>query len=234
MMRCAAAIGLVCAVSLGALGGSSAGAQGETAERPAPRVVADYRFGGNLNSSVAGAPRLRNVSDGKANAFVKEVVDGTRRTVLRFPEKNGLRLPNATSIVRATKYTIAVRMRFDSVLAYNRIISFDGAVNDTGLYVYNGLLSPYPYPIDYSADPVIEDDEWVDVVLTRTAEGRLRGYVDGALQFDVQDTNPMSVIVDPFELGFFRDNSNREESSGAVSRIRIWNGPLTAAQVAVL
>ena len=79
----------------------------------------------------------------------------------------------------------------------------------------------------------LEVDEWVNVVLTRSRAGRLRGYVDGQQVFDFTDTTA-GKMNSLNTLRFFRDNDNREETSGAVSRIRLYNDAMTPAQVAAL
>ncbi len=199
---------------------------------PPPRPVADYRFQNTLTSSVAGAPRLRNLNLGPGlNVFAQEMVDGRSRTVLQFPRQNGLALPNATNIIARGRYTMAIRMRFAEVDDYRRIINFKpvAADNDTGLYLSTSDLAFYDYP-EPDHDPVAAD-QWVLVVLTRAANGTLRGFLDGVRQFAVIDSQGLGKIGADNRLRFFRDNDNREEASGAVARIRIWDVPLTPDQV---
>jgi hypothetical protein len=204
---------------------------------PLPRPEADYRFQNTLTSSVAGAPRLRNIfgSPG-ANVFAQEVVDGRNRTVLQFPEGNGLGLPNVLSVIGRGRYTMAIRMRFDEVTDYRRVVNFKppAADNDTGLYVYNERILFYDIADSDPPDPVISADQWVLVVLTRATNGVLRGYVDGQQWFAVNDATGLAKVGADDRIRFFRDNDNREESSGAVARIRLWDEPFTADQVARL
>ena len=86
---------------------------------------------------------------------------------------------------------------------------------------------------DYDTVANIDADEWVNVVLTRSRAGRLRGYVDGTQVFDFTDPSA-GKITDLNTLRFFRDNDNREESGGGVSRIRLYDNGMTPAQVAAL
>ncbi len=91
------------------------------------------------------------------------------------------------------------------------------ALSDHGPSLENNQFVFYPNVSETVTN--IDVDEWVNVVLTRSRAGRLRGYVDGQQVFDFTDTtagklNPLNT------LRFFRDNDNREETSGAVSRIR--------------
>ena len=236
--RIATAVMLAAAVLVAvALAGSPAGAG--TSRRPeaaraeaTPTLRADYKFKGNRNSAVAGAPALSNVGPG-ANTFATENVDGVNRTVLQFPQGNGVQLRNATSVIPADRYTIAIKMRFDDTSGYRRIINFvlPPATADRGLYDLAGDLTLSP--VGFGSGSPIDPDEWVNVVLTRSAAGRIQGYVDGVPEFDV--TQPGHAKIGSADiLRFFRDNADRQESSGAVARIRLWDRTMTPAQVAAL
>lgn len=209
-------------------------AQAEAAEA-APTLKADYKFKGNRNSSVPGAPALSNVGPG-ANTFATENVDGVNRTVLRFPEANGVELRNATSVIPRDRYTIVMKFRLDDVAGYRRLINYvrSGSFADDGLYDLAGSLTlvPVAFPLDAPIDP----DEYVNVVLTRSQQGRLRGYVDGVQQFDytANPGDPDGIISAQNILRFFRDNADRQESSGAVARIRLYDQAMTFEQVAAL
>ena len=76
--------------------------------------------------------------------------------------------------------------------------------------------------------------QWVQVALTRSLGGEVAGYVDGVQQFDVVDDAGNGVISDADVLRLFRDDARGEESSGAVARFRLFNGPLSAEQVQAL
>ena len=56
----------------------------------APKLKADYRFEGNLKSSVGSAPRL--FREGPGAEFLTKRVKGTRQGVWKWPEGTGLRL----------------------------------------------------------------------------------------------------------------------------------------------
>lgn len=197
-----------------------------------PTLRADYKFKGNRNSSVAGAPALLNVGPG-SNTFATENVDGVNRVVLQFPAANGVELRGATGVIPADRYTIVMKMRFDDTSAYRRIVNFvlPGGAADRGLYNLAGDLTLSP--VSFGAGSPIDPDEWVNVVLTRSAGGRIRGYVDGVQEFDT--TAPAEAKIGSAGiLRFFRDNADRQESSGAVARIRLYDATMTPAQVAAL
>lgn len=230
----------VAATLVGLVGTAPADAhpQRRTAAAPAPVpeatpvLRADYRFNANLLSSVAGAPALANVGPG-TNLFVTENVDGNSRLVLRFPQGNGVELRTARTVIPADRYTMAIKLRLDDTSGYRRLVNFvlPPATADRGLYDLAGDLTLAP--VAFGSGSPIDPDEWVLVVLTRAAGGRIRAYVDGTLELDA--TSPAEAKVGPADiLRFFRDNADRQESSGAVARIRLWDRTMTPAQVAAL
>jgi hypothetical protein len=220
---------LVAAAALvGAFGAAPAEAHRQAAPESVPALQADYRFQHTLASSVSGAPNLRNINANGNNLFVQ---DGPR-TVLRFLQGNGLRLNHPTTVISRGRYTIAIRMQFDAVGPYARVINFKPDSNpnaDTGLYVLENDLAFYNRV--FPDNNVIAANTWFTIVLTRSNTDRLRGYVDGTPQFDIQDPLGRAKLDPSAALRFFRDNDNREESAGSVRRIRLWDGPLTPAQV---
>lgn len=216
----------------GAVSPVSAGARVATATpEAAPVLKADYKFNNNRRSTSPAAPALFDCGSGGTSTFATENVDGVNRTVLRFPQANGLQLVNATNVIPRNRYTIAVKFRLDEVTSYRRVIDFSRALSDNGPYVLSGRFVFHPNAV--AGAPVIDADEWVNLVLTRSQAGRLRGYVDGTQVFDFTDP-AAGKIGELNTLRFFRDNDNREESSGAVSRIRLYDNGMTPAQVAAL
>jgi hypothetical protein len=202
-----------------------------SAPEAGPTLKADYKFKNNRRSPSPSAPALFDVGSGGTSTFATENVDGTNRTVLRFPDGNGLQLIDATNVIPRNRYTIVVKFRFDDVSNYGRVIDFSRALSDNGPYVLAGQFIFHPN--DTSTVVNIDTDEWVNVALTRSQAGRLRGYVDGAQVFDFTDP-AAGKIGELNTLRFFRDNDNREETSGAVSRIRLYDNGMTPAQVAAL
>jgi hypothetical protein len=114
---------------------------------------------------------------------------------------------------------------------YRRIADFKNGTSDYGLYVLGGHL--YFYPSGYGSAVSISDNTYVQVVVTREANGVVTGYVNGTQQFQFTDTGGIAIIGTNNTLRFFRDDGS-EASAGSVTRIRIYNGALTATQVAGL
>ena len=79
--------------------------------------------------------------------------------------------------------------------------------------------------------------QYEQIVLTRSAGGKLVGYVNGAKQFGLADKATGYGVIDAnATLRFFIDDNvvPGEASSGAVARIRIYNGVLSAKAVKAL
>jgi hypothetical protein len=193
---------------------------------------ADYRFQGNLNSSVAGAPAL--TSFGAGNVFGTDSIAGASTPALAFPEGGGLTLPNANTIVPGPTYTIALLVRLASVSGYRKYIDFKNRTSDNGVYVLDGALNFYNFATGPTAP--ITANAYRTIVLTRDAAGQVVGYVNGAQQLGFADTTSAGLIDAANTLNFFFDDTvtTGEQSAGAVARIQVYDNALSAAEVAGL
>ena len=78
------------------------------------------------------------------------------------------------------------------------------------------------------------------MVFTRDANNEVVGYVDGVEQFRLVDENNSTKISPGDVLHFFRDDhtteseTSHENSGGTVARLRLYEGALTADEVAAL
>ena len=118
-----------------------------------------------------------------------------------------------------------------SVDGYRRILDFKNGTADTGLYVLGGKLSFYSVAEAPSSSVAV--NTFVQVVLTRDAAKKVIGYVNGVKQLEFTDSSDLGLIDNNNTLRFFKDN-NFEASAGSVARIRLYNGPLSASEVAAL
>jgi hypothetical protein len=214
------------------------------ANAPGQILTADYQFQNSYNSSVAGAPALTDlISPGQTcpaycNAFANETVQGNSQTVLQFPQGNGLALQSTTSVLSNNGvYSIAVLARFDNVNGYTRVSDFKHGTSDNGLYLLSKGLTFFPY--GGTGPGTLANGVYALLVLTRDGSGTLNGYVNGLQVFTQDDSsNAYGVIDSSNVLRFFEDNtsggSSGENSGGAVARIRVWDGVLSAQQVAAL
>ena len=193
----------------------------------AATLVGDYRFQNTLASSLgAGAP-LTDVGPG-TNSYATEDVAGTSRTVLRFPKGNGVRFGTASEL---EEYTLVILMRFASMQTdYARVTDTSSRAQDEGLYFFRGNVEFYPFP---SGSAAIADDDWVEVALTRDSLGAGKVYVNGELDSSFDDAATQYARVTD-SINFFIDDLEEtpdEDSAGAVSRIRIFDGALTADEI---
>jgi hypothetical protein len=162
-----------------------------------------------------------------------EGVDGVREEVAVFVRGGGYRLSPTTGEVGNTTYSVAVLFRLSDIGVFRRVLDFKHGTSDTGLYLAAGKLRLYPYTP--SGPKTVAADEWVQVVLTRTAGGTVTGYVDGAQQWQQADTDGVAVIDSENTLRFFRDNESggttTEHASGSVARIRLFDRALSDTEV---
>jgi hypothetical protein len=205
--------------------------------------TADYRFQNSLASSVGSPPDMISYTkpSNAASTFVSEVVDGTTRKVLRFPQGNGLTFGPSYPTVDFTTYSVATLFRFDTVTSYRRVLDVKGGFAESGLYNRNGSLDYYPLASGSGA-PIVAN-QYVQVVLTRDSAKKVTGYVNGVQQFSFTDSTDEAVISSDLFTGirlyWFSDNQyggtvHTEESAGAVARIRLWNRSLSAGEVSGL
>jgi Tol biopolymer transport system component len=191
-------------------------------------LKADYQFQGNFNSSVAGAPGLINIS-GTAS-FQLDTVDGYARQTVRFPANAGLSL-NTVNVVPNNSYTVVMLFRLDNVTGTRRRV-FDakqGLSDSCGLYVgTNSRLD-----IETTATTLIYPNTYIQVAIVRDSTGNIRIQRDG---FTFTNSTDGSCYLNNDNLRFFRDDMvvPNEASAGNVARIRLYDAPLTAAQVRAL
>lgn len=194
-----------------------------------PGLTADYQFQGSLGSSCCSAPELLTLG---TTGFGMDRVNGPERAVMTFTEGSGLRLSPASSVIPSDSYTIAVLFRFATVSGFRRLIDFKDGSSDSGLYVHDGSLNFYT--VTGAEGGSIAANSYVQVVLTRDRDGTVVGYLDGARQFVFADTQGAAVIAAANVLRFFRDDGTSEHSAGAVARLRLFDRPLSADEVAAL
>ncbi len=197
-----------------------------------PALKADYRFEGDLRSSVKGAPRLRNVGEG--NVFRRQRVPGEGRTrVLVFPQGNGLKV-QTKGLIPSQHYSVVMQFRLAAagMATYARILNptLPADDNDNGLYLYNRRLVWYDSGANNGMPRTVAPKKYVEVAFTRNAAGKIHVYVNGQPDITYADGDEQAVIQNHL-LRFFVDNSNSEESKGAVSRIRLYNDALAAKRV---
>ncbi|HEX8550226.1 MAG TPA: NosD domain-containing protein [Abditibacteriaceae bacterium] len=195
---------------------------------------ADYRFVDNLKSSVGAPPDLTQLGTG---AFASEAVGTAAPTrVYRFDDNSGLQLAPARPTLGNGTYTLAIIARLDDVTGYNRLVDFTNGKGDSGFYVLNQKLNLFPDGSGSAGSPTVDRNVFYQWVFTREVSGTTRAYVNGVPSFVFSDTNGDAALSADNIMRLFRDDDTiaDEASAGAISRLRIWDGALTPAQVGAL
>lgn len=191
-----------------------------TSAMAAPILVHQYQLNGTLADDFAG-PSL-TAHGGTLNA-----------TNYAFDANEGLTLANG---INAYDYSIVLDFEFSDVGGYNKVLDFEAQGSDEGLYVYNSEMYYYPFA---AGPPIIPPNTMIRMALTRDgASDAVSGYVNGVLQFTFTDSGDGAAFdaVDNL-ITFFMDDfatSLGEASGGIVDTIRIWDGALSASEVADL
>src|SRR5258706_1116530 len=198
----------------------------------APTPTADYVFNGDLTSAVAGAPALTVVGGG-VTAFASEAVYGPARMVLTFPKGTGVALAPTTSVLSDSGvYTVMVLVRNAGASCYCKYLDFNNLASNEGLYDVFGKFDFYNYGIPPNS---LIDTGYVQMALTRDADGNTAGYVFADPIFSFNDSlNSYSAVGAAHTLNFFIDDditSGLQASAGAVARIRVWNSALSADDI---
>jgi|GEM_PF-731917 len=187
-------------------------------------LVADYQFNNDLTSDVVGAGDLVDLG---AGTYQTTQVNGRQDTVLGFTAGTGLRF-DTSGLLANNEFTIVMWVAIDDNGSYVKLADFNNLVIDEGLYNYDGTLIVYDQAD--GTDVVINNGQFHQIVMTRSAGDEINGYVDGALQISFTDNGENIISADNF-IHFFRDDddtSNSENSSGQVARIMVFDEALAA------
>ena len=127
-----------------------------------------------------------------------------------------------------TAYSIQITVRLSKVHGWNRIIGSQGW-GDTGLYVRNHLQM-YPTAAGMKCAEVLVHDVWYDFFITRTDQGLLKLYINGALCARGRPNYNDAFSLHQHRIDFFHDDGS-EHASGVVKDIHIWNRALTGKEI---
>ena len=216
----------------------------------AATLKADYQFANTFASSVAGAPDLTPIAQGgpaTTGTFTTETVNGTPNVpVFLFDGNRGL-IANTAGVVPNNSYSIVFFARLDTLAlppnSISKILDFKNRTSDSGQYIvggvptfYDGLLPEVP------GVGLFVDGTYSQFVLTRDNAGTVSVYLDGAPLYNFADTGNLTTL-DVDLLTLFADDPNTtgvplglsiEAASGAIARLRLYDGALTADEVAGL
>ncbi len=208
---------------------------GESAD--AATLKANYQLQGSYASVVAGAPELVNLGSG--NRFAFETIDGVRRQVLQFPKGNGLAL-NTAGLVDPRSYSVVLLFRLDDLERFRRILDFSNSTSDNGFYDFSGNAVIYGDDGGPTRVRIVFDESYAQVAFTSApaAAGsqQVVAYVNGAEA--VSATPSKDFDLSSGTLRLFQDNTSGpaggEESAGALACLLVYDGVLTADEVAQL
>lgn len=197
----------------------------------AATLTAEYRFNNTLAPSFGQAPSLTPIETNGSNTFATETALGNPGRVLRFPQGNGLQLSTA-GVIPSTTYEIVVDFRFTDVSGFRKVLDFKNGSVDAGLYVQDGQLNFFNIAVGGQTPPPFtpsaNGDPYHEVTLSRDDTGLVIATVDGVEQFRFNDSAGDATLDPDQVLQFFKDDTatQTEDSAGAVSDIRLYDGPL--------
>ncbi|MHC4178034.1 MAG: hypothetical protein ACYSWU_11040 [Planctomycetota bacterium] len=198
-------------------------------------LVHDYQLDGSLTDALGG-PSLTSLGGS---------VGPDRYT---FGKNQGLRLVDG--LVDTGNYGIEFVAEYDtlealpSLATWKKMLDFQDLASDRGLYAHGDSLAGVDrlrvYRASDDGPSSMSPNEDFHVILTRdSATGMTTGYVDGVEQWTFLDADPSApdCVSQSNILHFFVDDNwtaSRENTSGSVDFIRIYDGSLSAAEAAAL
>jgi len=200
----------------------------------AATLVGDYQLQGTRASSGAG-PSLTDING--PNSFQTDTVMGQPRQVLTFPQGSGLQMSTTGLIPDDEAWSVVLTFRFDAISGFRRIVDNRDGMSEEGLYDHDSRLDIFELssPFDNeSSDGVLTAGTYATVGLVTLTNGTpsIKGYVNGVPVAQV-NSNPADRAILNNTLRFFKDDGS-EESAGAVSCIRAYDGSLSDADVAAI
>lgn len=181
----------------------------------------DYNLTGSLNDLV-GSVAL--VGDGGS-------VGATGYT---FAANQGLHVSSA--LANILDYSLLIDFSFQSLTEYRKIVDLADRGSDAGLYNLSQALNFFPAT---TGPGVFAADTQARVVLTRdSGTNTVTGYVNGVFQLTFTDSTPIGSFSGTNGIiRFFEDDNatgQTESSGGLATRISLYDGALTANEVAAL
>ena len=183
-------------------------------------LIHNYELDSSFADSLGGPSLVAN--GGTINA-----------TDYSFGPNQGLTLSNA--FPNPANYSILVDFSLSTLSGYRRLVDFKNGTSDNGLYNLNSALNFYPIT---TGAAVFAPDVPVRLILTRnSATDLFTGYINGSQQISFTDGGHLSVFdASNVIMKLFIDDNlvGNEASAGRVSKIAIYDSPLTPTQVLAL
>jgi hypothetical protein len=154
-----------------------------------------------------------------------------------FGPNQGLTLSGG--LVDDADYSLELVFNLETVIGDRRLLDFKNLTKDTGLYVSNGALNFFISGFDggtqvfLGSSASIAAGQTVHLVFTRDdTTNAVVGYLNGVPDLSITDTGDRTVFTNSV-IHFFIDDTV-EAAGGFVDLIRVYDGALTAAEVAAL
>eukprot|EP00961_Rhodomonas_salina_P114611 1541774-Rhodomonas_salina.1 len=183
-------------------------------EIPCEDGTLDYSFAGTLNSDTEG-PALEAIwGDGKYQ---------TGNTPgYKFNKGQGLFLKPGTCITTTDSYSIIIDASLDRADLWNRLVASDGW-RRAGLFVHSNKFEIAPEDSEIICPATIFNNRVYKFGMTRDEDDNVKLYLNGWMcaKGAVSDLSK-ALELNAEDMSFFHD-LNDQDSSGLVSRIRIWN-----------
>lgn len=226
----------------------------------AQTLAADYQLQNTFNSSAGTIGPLTPVGPAVGANFTTQTVMGQSQRVLTLGnDPNGMVAAAGTGVqtqtnpfLSSTNFSIVLLASFslNPNLVATKVFDFKNLSSDDGLYINDttGLLSFNGVTTGtVPGGTAIPANTFAQIVLTRDGTtGLTTVYANGAQAIQFTDTNNQAVLGDATATGnsfltVFRDDGTgvgstlvAESTTGSLARLRLLNGPLSAAQVTAL
>ncbi len=169
-------------------------------------LVFNYQLNGNFNDALGGAAIASQGGTIGASGY-------------SFGPNQGL---NVAGSGLTSTYSIETRFSFSNISGFRKIVDFKDRSSDNGLYVLNGALNFFPITTGPSA---FVPNQLATVLLTRSAAGDVKGYVNGALAIQFNDPDNLGVFSNNI-IRLFQDDfptGQSEASAGFVDFVKIYD-----------
>lgn len=187
-------------------------------------LLHDYQFNGNLEDSLGGPALVADGGTLGAGSYT-------------FGNNHGLTLSDG--LVDGGSYSIALNFNLSTYGTYKlqKIVDFKNFSSNTGVFTSYGSVLFYPGWAVGNSHGYINLNTDTEVVFTRDGNTKeFTAYIDGKKAASFIDDQSYGVFSSAHKaMHFFEDDpigGDYRPGPGAVNSLRIWDGALSATEVA--
>lgn len=192
--------------------------------------VADYWFNSDLTSEVTAAPDLLYSAP---LSFVTDFVLFKFKSIFNFTDVDGFELL-AGDMGVIDEYTLVMLVSISNPYGQVKLVDFGGLNENSGLMVNSTSLQFNGITGANGQYGTILPDEYVQIAISRSADGMLKGYVDGIEQFVVDDTENRATVNNFYQvMHLMKDDistNSTENSAGKMARVTLFDVPFEQLQ----